>query len=78
MAIKRQIEQEEPPFDDPPYSEDPEPAFLEEWLEAETSIQIVGLACVSLLADTLKLYLTNRQSAKYLIQIGPMRRSTSR
>lgn len=60
-TIKRKIEQEEPPFDDPPYSEDPEPAYLGEWLEAETSMQIVGIACVSLLADTLKLYLREVQ-----------------
>jgi len=60
-AIKRQIEDEEPPFDNPPYSEDGEPAYLEEWMDADTSIKIAGLACVSLLADTLKLYLRTIQ-----------------
>jgi hypothetical protein len=53
---KRKIEAGENPFDSPPYSEDGEPPFLEEWLDAETSIELVGLACVSLLSDALKLY----------------------
>lgn len=56
-TIKRQIEDELPPFDNPPYSEDGEPTYLEEWIDADTSIQLVGLACMSLLADALKLYL---------------------
>jgi hypothetical protein len=38
---KRKIEAEEEPFV-PPYSEDPEPAFLSEWLEAEESLQVRG------------------------------------
>jgi len=54
--IKHQIEEKLPPYNNPPYSEDPEPAFLEKWLDAETAQQILGLACVSLLADSLKLY----------------------
>ena len=31
----RKIEADEAPFDDPPYSEDGEPPFLEEWTEAD-------------------------------------------
>lgn len=54
--IKRCIEEVLPPFNNPPYSEDPEPAFLEEWMDAGTAEQICGLACVSLLSDSLKLY----------------------
>lgn len=54
---KRLIDAEEPPFDDPPWSEDGEPPFLEEWLDADTSVQLVGISCVSLLSDALKLYL---------------------
>ncbi len=54
---KRLIDAEAPPFDDPPYSEDGEPAYLEEWYDADTSIQLVGISCVSLLSDALKLYL---------------------
>lgn len=53
---KRQIELSLPPFDDPPYSEDSEPPFLEQWLDAESGRDIVAMTCVSLLSDTLKLY----------------------
>ncbi len=52
---KRKIEAEEEPFI-PPYSEDGEPAFLEEWLEAEDSLQALGHSCLSMLAATLHLY----------------------
>lgn len=57
LEKKRLIEAAEPPFNDPPYSEDGEPAYLEEWMDADTSIQLVGVSCVSLLSDALKLYL---------------------
>jgi hypothetical protein len=56
VAVKLAIEEDRPPFHDPPYSEDPEPAYLKEWLEADTAIKLLGLSCVSLLSDTLKLY----------------------
>lgn len=52
---KRQIEAEEAPFI-PLYSEDPEPAFLEEWLEAEESLQVIGRTCISMLAAVFHLY----------------------
>lgn len=53
---KRKIEAEEEPFV-PPYSEDGEPAFLEEWLEADESIHVLAYSCVSMLAAALHLYL---------------------
>ncbi len=52
---KRLIEAEEEPFI-PPYSEDPEPAFLDEWLEAEESLQVLGRTCISMLAAIFHLY----------------------
>jgi len=52
---KRLIEAEEEPFV-PPYSEDPEPAYLEEWLEAEESLQVLGRTCISMLAAVFHLY----------------------
>jgi hypothetical protein len=55
LLRKRLIEDEEPPFV-PPYSEDPEPAFLVEWIEADTAIELIGRTCVSMLSDSLKLY----------------------
>lgn len=52
---KRQIEAEEEPYV-PPYSEDPEPAFLKEWMEAEESLQVIGRTCISMLAAVFHLY----------------------
>jgi hypothetical protein len=59
--IKSAIENELPPFDDPPYSEDGEPSFLKDWMDAHSAAKILGLACVSLLSDTLKLYFQTLQ-----------------
>ncbi len=53
---KRKIEAEEEPFV-PPYSEDGEPAFLEEWLESDESLHVLAYSCVSMLAAALHLYL---------------------
>ena len=58
---KRKIELEEPPFV-PSYSEDPEPAFLEEWVEADDSLHTLGYACISMLAAALHLYLMTWES----------------
>lgn len=52
---KRKIEAGAEPFV-PPYSEDGEPAFLEEWLEADESLQVLAYSCISLLAAALHLY----------------------
>ena len=52
---KRKIEQEEEPFV-PPYSEDSEPAFITEWLEADDSLHVLAYSCVSMLAGSLHLY----------------------
>lgn len=61
VDVKHKIESELPPFDHPPYSEDGEPACLEEWMDADTAIELTGLACVSLLSDSLKLYFNTLQ-----------------
>ncbi|MBC3199599.1 hypothetical protein [Pseudomonas poae] len=52
---KWKIENEEAPFI-PPYSEDAEPAYLNEWLEADSSVQVLGSACLSMIAASLHLY----------------------
>jgi hypothetical protein len=53
---RKKIEDGVEPFVPPPNSENPEPAFLEEWLEAGTSLQLLGRTCVSMLSASLKLY----------------------
>lgn len=52
---KQKIEAKEEPFISS-YSEEGEPQFLEEWLEAEESVQAIGLFCISMLSVTLHLY----------------------
>ena len=53
---KRKIEAEEVPFV-PPYSEDGEPPFLEEWIEADESLHLLAYSGISMLAAALHLYL---------------------
>jgi hypothetical protein len=59
---KRKIEAGQVPFKSHPLYDDPEPPFLEEWIEADTSIQILGRTCLSMLAGSLRLYLQEWQS----------------
>lgn len=57
--MKQEIEDEVPPWEPPPFNPDydsGEPAFLEEFMRAEQTRELVGLLAVSLLSDTLKLY----------------------
>lgn len=55
VTIKRKIEDHEDPYI-PGYSEDGEPPFTTEWLEADLAVDVVGQACVSMLATALNLY----------------------
>jgi hypothetical protein len=55
VETKRQIEAGEPPFE-PPYSEDAEPPFVQEWSQADIALELLGRTCVSMLSDSLKLY----------------------
>lgn len=50
------IEDEMPPFDSPPYSEDGEPSYLGEWIEASEALEILGRTCLSMLSSSLNLY----------------------
>jgi hypothetical protein len=57
--MQRDIEEEVPPWEPPsvdPESYDGEPAFVEEFMQAEHVKELVGLFAVSMLADTLKSY----------------------
>ena len=53
---KRKIEAKEPPFDDPPYSEDGEPPYVEEWIAASEAQEVLGRTCLSMLSTSLQLY----------------------
>ncbi len=53
---KRKIEAHEESFV-PPYSEDGEPPFLDEWLEADESLHVLAYSCISMLSAALHLYL---------------------
>jgi hypothetical protein len=53
--IIRKIEAEEEPYI-PPYSEDPEPAFLSEWIEADEMLEVTERCCISMLSASLQLY----------------------
>lgn len=52
----RMIEAEKPPYE-PYYDESGEPPHLEAWLQADESIEVIGQACLSMLASTLHVYL---------------------
>ncbi|WP_423455945.1 hypothetical protein [Ottowia sp. VDI28] len=54
VETKRRIKDALPPFDDPPYDESGEPAFLAEWLQADVEHELIGRAAVSMLSDALK------------------------
>lgn len=54
--VMHRIENVLPPFDDPPYSEDSEPPYLSELMDADTAREVLGIACISMLSDSLKLY----------------------
>lgn len=53
--IIRKIEAEEEPYV-PPYSEDSEPPFLCEWIEAGELLEVTGRCCLSMLSASLQLY----------------------
>lgn len=50
------IENEDPPFV-PEYDESGEPPYLQEWLDAKTGLQSVGLTALSMVASSLQLFL---------------------
>lgn len=54
----RKIDAAEPPFDTPPYGEaqEGEPAFMEEWSEATTALEMLGRTCISMLSASFQLY----------------------
>ncbi|MBP6018387.1 hypothetical protein H0A65_03220 [Alcaligenaceae bacterium] len=55
IEIMRKIEAKEEPYV-PPYSEDGEPAFLSEWIDASELLEVTGRCCISMLSASLQLY----------------------
>ena len=53
--IIRKIEAGEEPYV-PPYSEDGEPPFLSEWIDADELLEVTGRCCLSMLSASLQLY----------------------
>ncbi len=53
--IIRKVEAEEEPYV-PPYSEDGEPPFVSEWVDADELREVTGRCCVSMLSASLQLY----------------------
>lgn len=59
VETKRRIDAKEAPFDNPPYCEDGQPAFLDEWLQADAQIEVLGRTGVSMLSEALKQFFVN-------------------
>ena len=56
LEIKRKIEAEEAPFDNPPYNESGEPAFLDDWIVADEAVAVLGRSCITMVSSSLHLY----------------------
>lgn len=59
--VQRRIEAAEPPYDNPPWDDSGEPAFLSEWLDANTATEMAGTAAIAMLSDSIKLYFKTLQ-----------------
>jgi hypothetical protein len=64
LERKRKIEAGEEPFEQPYCDEysSGEPAYLEEWMEADGSLHVLAYACISMLAASLQLYFKTWES----------------
>lgn len=59
LKIKADIEAEVAPYETSGFvgeNSDGEPPYLEEWLQADAALQMLGMSAVSMLSDTLKIY----------------------
>lgn len=75
--MKKDIEDEVPPWEPPPFDPDTdhvEPPFLEEWMQAEQTRELVGMLAVSLLADTLTLYFADLEKEIGIAFVDPKER----
>jgi hypothetical protein len=64
LERQRQIEAGEEPYEQPYVDENSsgEPAYLEDWMEADESLHVLAYACISMLAAALQLYFTTWES----------------
>ena len=75
--LKRDIEEEVRPWEPPyfnPETDDPEPPFLAEWMQADQTRELVGMLAVSLLADTLSLYFAELEREIGIAFVDPKER----
>lgn len=76
--LKRDIEEEVPPWEPPPVDPDTyngEPAYLEEFMRAEQTRELVGMMAVTLLSDTLKLYFAELERELRIRFVDPKERT---
>lgn len=59
VETKRRIDGKESPFDNPPCSENGEPPYLDEWLQADAQIEVIGRTGVSMLSEALRQFFVN-------------------
>lgn len=64
------IEKEDPPFM-PVYDESGEPQYLQEWLDARTGYESVGLSALSMVASSLQLFLNDWVRYKFETREDP-------
>lgn len=74
---KHKIDQGVEPFDHSHVEEYDEPPFLDEWLEAEEALDVLGQSCISMLSSSLQLYIVEwiselraRAGVKQLADLG--------
>lgn len=75
--LKRDIEEEVRPWEPPyfnPETDNPEPAFLAEWMQADQTRELIGMLAVSLLADTLSLYFVELEREIGIAFVDPKER----
>ncbi len=75
LETKRKIEAKEPPFDNPPQDESGEPAFLQEWMDADDGLVILGRSCVSMLSGSIQIYFQQWESLLGITMTNEERRA---
>lgn len=69
--IQRKIEAHDPPYDEPTeYSED-EPPFLEEFMQAEQALNLLGMVCLDLLVGSFHAFLDDFRTTNWRTEALP-------